>query len=55
MSTPEQDLLSIAEKIARRAPVRQGQYVSFAKIPWYLITDLRDTLDRLGIDWQAKP
>lgn len=46
------DLFDTMIQIAAAAPKKPGQYVSNAGIPWRLITELRETLDDLGIEWR---
>jgi hypothetical protein len=41
------DIVSLAVRISRAAPRKQGQYVSKAGVPWTLIHELRAALDAL--------
>lgn len=50
--TPEHDLWVAAIDVAVTAPLRKGEYVHAALVPWSLINDLRSSLDALGIDWR---
>jgi hypothetical protein len=51
--TPEQrEALITAISIARSAPQRAGRTYS-ARVPWYLIEQLRRNLEACGIDWRA--
>ncbi len=50
--TPEYDLVIAAIEVAMRPPLQPHPHVVDAKVPWKLITDLRERLDALGIDWR---
>lgn len=54
MSTAAGRVLDVATKIARDAPLKQGQYVSHAKVYWPDIHELRAALDELGIEWRRR-
>lgn len=54
MSPAEQRrLAAIALELAAVAPLRRGQNVYAAQIPWSLIERARDELDGAGFDWRA--
>lgn len=50
--TPEYELWIAATEVAASAPLRAGTHSFSAQVPWYLIKQLRDALDQLGIDWR---
>jgi hypothetical protein len=47
-------VLDAAITIARQAPAKRGAYVTYAKIYWPTIEELRAALDALGIDWRPR-
>jgi len=42
-----------ALEIAAAAPMRRGENVTHALIPWHMVTDLRAALDEVGMDWES--
>lgn len=47
-------VLDAAIAVAEAAPTRRGQNVFAAQIPWIRITELREALDALGIEWRPR-
>lgn len=52
MTTAAARTLDAAIAVAAYAPMKRGQYVTSAQIYWPLITELRDALDEMGIEWR---
>jgi len=48
------DILNAAVMVAEAAPLKGGQYVFAAKIPWNRIKRLREALDAAGIAWKGE-
>ncbi len=46
------ELAALAIDLVCAAPSREGQ-THAAKIPWSLIRETRDALDRAGIEWKS--
>jgi hypothetical protein len=47
-------VLDAAISVATAAPEQKGASVFAAQIPWTRITELREALDALGIEWRDK-
>ena len=52
MSKPDR-LLVLACEVAVKAPLRRGQYSSDARIPWWVVEEIREELAARGVDWKA--
>lgn len=50
--TPEYDLVITACEVAIRPPLERHPHTFAARVPWSLITELRERLDALGVDWR---
>lgn len=50
---PRHRVLGIAMQLAAHPPVRKHEHVFEARLPWRLITELREALDEAGADWKA--
>ena len=46
-------LLVLACEVAIKAPLRRNQYSSEARIPWWIVEELRAELAARGVDWKA--
>jgi hypothetical protein len=52
MTTLLTRLEKLAGEVAINAPLNQNKWSSEARIPWSLVWDIRDELERLGINWK---
>lgn len=52
--TPAGRALDATIRVAASAPKKRGQYVTYAKVYWPYIEELRDALDALGIEWRPQ-
>ncbi|MBP7586415.1 MAG: hypothetical protein KBA72_00570 [Thermoanaerobaculia bacterium] len=50
---PRHRILGLALPIAAYPPVRKHEHVYEARVPWRLITELREALSDAGVDWKA--
>lgn len=50
--TPEYDVWAAAIEIALAAPAKKGRGSAKAYVPWLFVDELRDALERAGIDWR---
>jgi hypothetical protein len=50
---PRRRILGLALQLAAYPPARKHEHVFEARVPWRLITELRDALDEAGADWKA--
>lgn len=50
--TPAARLMDAVIAVAAAAPARPGTNVFAAKISWRKITELRDALDAMGVEWR---
>lgn len=50
---PRHRILRIALQLAAYPPARKHEHVFEARVPWRLITELREALDEAGADWKA--
>jgi hypothetical protein len=42
----------LAALVAVEAPARVSSYANAARIPWYLVTEIREELAAVGFDWK---
>lgn len=49
---PRHRILGLAVQIAAYAPARRNKYAYEARVPWRLITELREALSDAGVDWR---
>lgn len=50
---PRHRILGIAVQLAAYPPVRKHEYAYEARVPWRLITELREALADASVDWRA--
>jgi hypothetical protein len=46
-------VLGIALQLAAYPPARKHEHAYEARVPWRLITELREALSDAGVDWHA--
>jgi hypothetical protein len=51
-SDPRHRVLGIALQLAAYPPARKHEHAYEARVPWRLITELRQALDDAGVDWR---
>jgi hypothetical protein len=51
--TPEYEVFVAAIEIAAYGPLKPGQHVFAAKVPWTRLMRLRDALTAAGIPWET--
>jgi hypothetical protein len=51
-STENHQIVVAATRVAAAAPLKQGQYVHAAQVPWTLIHELREALNAADVDWR---
>ncbi len=49
---PRHRILGIALQLATYPPARKHEHAYEARVPWRLITELRQALDDAGVDWR---
>ena len=49
---PQHRILGIALQLAAYPPVRKHEHANEARVPWRLITELREALGDAGVDWR---
>jgi hypothetical protein len=49
---PRHRILGLALQLATYPPVRKHEHVYEARVPWRLITELREALSDAGVDWR---
>jgi hypothetical protein len=49
---PRHRILGIALQLAAYPPARKHEHVYEARVPWRLITELREALSEAGVDWR---
>jgi hypothetical protein len=49
---PRHRILGIALQLAAYPPARKHEHVFEARVPWRLITELREALSDAGVDWR---
>jgi hypothetical protein len=49
---PRHRILGIALQLAAYPPVRKHEHAYQARVPWRLITELREALSDAGVDWR---
>ena len=50
---PRHRILGIALQLAAHPPVRKHEHAYEARVPWRLITELREALADADVDWRA--
>ena len=50
---PQHRILGIALQLAAYPPLRKHEHAYEARVPWRLITELREALGDAGVDWRA--
>ena len=50
---PRHRVLGLALQLAAYPPARKHEYAYEARVPWRLITELREALSDAGVDWHA--
>ena len=48
---PRHRILGLALQIAAYPPVRKHEHAYEVRVPWRLITELREALGDAGVDW----
>jgi hypothetical protein len=49
---PRHRILGIALQLAAYPPARKHEHAYEARVPWRLITELREALGDAGVDWR---
>jgi hypothetical protein len=49
---PRHRILGIALQLAAYPPARKHEHAYEARLPWRLITELREALSEAGVDWR---
>jgi hypothetical protein len=49
---PRHRILGIALQLAAYPPARKHEHAYEARVPWRLITELREALGEAGVDWR---
>jgi hypothetical protein len=49
---PGHRILGIAVQLAAHPPARKHEHAFEARVPWRLITELREALSDAGVDWR---
>jgi hypothetical protein len=46
-------LLVLACEVAIKAPLRRNHFSFEARIPWWIVEEIRDVLEDRGVDWRT--
>lgn len=49
---PRHRVLGLARQLAAYPPARKHEHAYEARVPWRLITELREALSDAGVDWR---
>jgi hypothetical protein len=49
---PRHRILGIALQLAAYPPARKHEHAYEARVPWRLITELREAFSEAGVDWR---